>query len=327
MLSRLDRLRPRPGLGAAVPAARIGLVRAALGGYTLYYLARRRRMLREVVRTDPAQFAPVGPVRVLTRPLPPALADALDDATLVSTALFALGAGHRFTGRAHAALLTWTLAYRNSWSMIFHNDNLLVLHTLALGAGRSADAVSVDAACRADAPAPHPRYGWPLELMNATTAAAYLISGVAKVAGESGWGWARGDGLRRQVAIDGLRKEVFGSHPRPLAYRLYPYRRLFTAMAVASLLVELGAPLALLDRRLGRLWALGGFGMHWGILAIMGIRFRYQLSGAAFLSCFDLERALGVVTAGGRAATAGRAAFRRAAPIPCLSRAASRAGG
>ena len=286
----IRRLRARP---ARVPAARLGLVRVLIGGYTLHYLLRRRRMFRDVVRTGPELFAPVGPVRVLARPVPPAVADALNDATLVSTALFTLGAGGPAAARAHAALLTWTLAYRNSWSMIFHSDNLLVLHTVALSAGRAADAVSVTAALRGGpAPAAHPRYGWPLHLMNGCTAAAYLLAGVAKVAGESGWAWARGDGLRRQVAIDGLRKEVYGSQASPLAYRLYPHRRLFTAMAVTSLVVELGAPLALADRRLGRFWALGAFAMHWGILAVMGIRFRYQLMGVTFASWFDVERAL-----------------------------------
>ncbi len=286
-------MRLRPGFGARVPASRLGVNRALVGGYTAFYLLRRRRMFRDVARTDPALFSPVGPVRVLHSPLPPAVADRLGDAALVTTALFALGAGHPLTGRLHAALLTWNLSYRNSWSMIFHNDNLLVLHTIALAAGRSADAVSVDALVRGSVPAPHPRYGWPGDLMNAGSAAAYLIAGVAKVAGESGWGWARGDGLRRQVAVDGVRKEVFGSKVSPLAHTLYPYVGLFTAMAVVSLVVELGAPLALLDRRLGRLWALGAFAMHWGILGVMGIRFRYQLSGVGFASWFDVEHVVG----------------------------------
>ncbi|MGH3944533.1 MAG: hypothetical protein ACRDSI_05740 [Pseudonocardiaceae bacterium] len=51
--------------------------------------------------------------------------------------------------------------------MIFHSDNLLVLHTLALSAGRAAVVVSVDAALTGQAaPAAHGRYGWPLALMN-----------------------------------------------------------------------------------------------------------------------------------------------------------------
>lgn len=275
-----------------VPAARLGLVRALVGAYTLMYLAGRRRMFRQLVRSERELFTPVGPVRALRRPLPPPVADALNDATLASTALFAAGVGHRLTGPLHTVLLTWTLAYRNSWSMIFHSDNMLVLHTLALGAGRAADAVSVDALVRSGAPAPHPRYGWPLRLMNAASTATYLLAGVSKVAGESGWTWARGDALRRQVAIDGLRKEVFGSRATSAAYAMYRHRHLFTAMAIGSLAVELGAPLALTDRHLGRLWAVTTLGLHWGILAVMGVKFRYQLAGVAFAPWFDVERML-----------------------------------
>jgi hypothetical protein len=66
-------------------------------------------------------------------------------------------------------------------------------------------------------------------------------------------------------------------------------------MAVTSLVIELGAPLALADRRLGRLWALGALAMHGGTLGVMDIKFRYQLSGVAFVSWFDVERALPVI--------------------------------
>jgi hypothetical protein len=277
---------------AAAPASRLGLIRALVGGYTLYYLARRRPMLRRLVRTDESLFAPVGPVRVLREPLPAPVADRLNDATLVTTALFALGAGHRVVGPLHSALLTWTLSYRNSWSMIYHNDNTLVLHTLVLGASRAADAASLDALAGRARPVPHPRYGWPLRLMNASSSAAYLLAGIAKVAGPSGWGWAHGDGLRRQVAVDGVRKEVYGSSAAPAAYALYRHKHLFTGFAVGSLVLELGAPLALLNRKLGKLWALSMFGLHWGIRVIMGIKFRYQMSGVSFTPWFEVERVL-----------------------------------
>ncbi|HEY1966578.1 MAG TPA: hypothetical protein VGH89_01420 [Pseudonocardia sp.] len=271
------------------PAARLGLVRALVGVFTLQYLLKRRQMLRRVVRTDRELFKPVGPVRVLPRPVPPAVADALNDATLVSSALFALGSGHRLVGPLHSALLTWTLSYRNSWSMIFHSDNTLVLHTIALSASRSADAISLDSLATGVRPAPHSRYGWPLRLMNASSTTAYMIAGVAKVAGPSGWGWARGDGMRRQIAVDGLRKEVFGSKAAPAGYKLYRYRSLFTGMAVGSLVLELAAPLALLNRKIGRLWVVSMYGLHWGIRIIMGIKFRYQLSGVSFAAWFELD--------------------------------------
>jgi len=234
------------------PPSQPALGRIVLGAYTAHYLSRRVRMLRQVHRTDPALFAPVGPVRALSRPLPPAVADALVTAELVATTAFTLGVRHRVTGPLHAGLLLWTLFYRNSWSMVFHNDNTLVLHTLVTGLSPAADGLSVDALLRPAAPAPHWRYGFPATVSSAVSAAAYLVAGLAKVRGPLGWGWASGDALRSQVAADGLRK--------------------------------LGAPLALLDRRLGRAWAGAAFGMHWGIKAVMGITFRYHLSGAAYTS-------------------------------------------
>lgn len=106
----------------AAPPARLGVVRLIIGGYTLHYLRKRRSAFKRLNRTDPTLFAPVGPVRALCKPVPAPLADALNDATLVSTALFALGAGHRVVGPLHSCLLTWTLSYRNSWSMVFHSD-------------------------------------------------------------------------------------------------------------------------------------------------------------------------------------------------------------
>jgi len=98
--------------------------------------------------------------------------------------------------------------------------------------------------------------------------------------------------LRSQIAVDGLRKELFGGHAAPLAYRLYQQVGLFRVLAVGSLVVELGAPLALLNRRGGQLWAANAFALHWGIYALMKITFRYQLVGLPFVPFFAAERAL-----------------------------------
>ncbi|WP_211241421.1 hypothetical protein [Pseudonocardia spinosispora] len=292
-------LRALKGLGGVVaaPPARLGMVRLLIGGYTFYYLRKRRDAFHRLNRTDPALFAPVGPVRVLRKPIPAPVADALNDATLVSTALFALGAGHKVVGPVHSSLLSWTLSYRNSWSMIFHSDNSLVMHSIVLGATRAADAVSVDALLSsAKTPEPHKRYGWPLQLMNAVSTAVYLLSGVSKVAGPLGWSWAKGSSMRRQVAVDGVRKEVFGSEAPAAAYATYKHEHLFTAFAAGSLAMELGAPLGLINRKFGKLMALALFGMHWGIRVIMGIKFRYQMSGVSFAPWFDVEKILEIFT-------------------------------
>ncbi|MGC5614982.1 hypothetical protein [Georgenia sp. Z1491] len=301
LASALDR-RLLPATAAARPA----LNRVATGAYTAYYLGRRVRMFRRVHRTDPGLFQPVGPVKILRRPLPAPVADALMYATLASDVAFTLGVRHRVTGPLHAALLTWTLSYRNSWSMIFHSDNNLVLHTAVLGVTPSADAVSVDRLLRRrvgptattpgpahpGAPAPSWRYAAPVRGMQAVTAVNYFLAGYAKVLGPMGWRWADGEVLRRQIAADGLRKELLGSEAAGLGIRLYDQTFLFTVSAAGSLVLELAAPLALLDRRLARLWAVSAFSMHWGIKAIMGITFRHNLSGVLYLPYFPLERLL-----------------------------------
>jgi hypothetical protein len=279
------------------PASRLGLVRLVVGGYTLVYLLRQRAKFRQLAQSDRSLFAPVGPVRVLAEPLPAPVAGKLLDATLVSTVLFILGVEYRFVGPLHSTLLTWTLSYRNSWSMIFHSENTVVWHTLLLAASRAADAVSVDALVSRITPTgAHRRYGWPLQAMQAASAATYLLSGMAKLYGSTGWGWVSGGQLRRQVAMDQIRKNIYGSHKgTAVAQALYPHRNLFTAFAVGALVLELGAPLALIHPKVGRLWAVSTFGMHWGIRAIMGIKFRYQQSGASFAPWFNLEHLLAPV--------------------------------
>lgn len=274
------------------PATRPAVLRIATGAYTAWYLRPRIRMFAKVHRTDPALFAPVGPCKVLRRPLPPRVADALVWATMATDLAFTVGIRHRIVGPLHAGLLLWTLSYRNSWSMIFHNDNNLVLHTAVLGFTRSADALAPGARA-VGGPAGNWRYAAPHRGMQAVTLVTYWLAGVAKVRGASGWAWARGEGMRRQVAADGLRKELLGSSAGGLGLRLYPYTRLWTVLATGSLLLELLAPLVMLDRRVGRLWAVGAWGMHWGIYLVMNITFRHNLSGVTYLPWFPVEKALG----------------------------------
>ncbi|MFC7465816.1 hypothetical protein [Brachybacterium sp. GCM10030252] len=271
-----------PHAGPAGP----GLLRLAVGGYHLWHVGRKRRLYQGVHRTDPASFDPVGPARILRRPLPPVIADRLVDASLVTGALFAAGVGHRVLAPVHSALQTWNFAYRNSWSMVFHHENTLVLHTMVLAAAPAGDALSIDALLRDRSLLPGRRswmYGATPTVMNAAVAGTYVLAGLAKLTGGDGLGWVRGGHMRDQVAFDALRKEMLGERSSALGKRLYPYPALFTAMAAASLAVEFGAPLAVLDRRAGRVFAGAAFAMHWGIRAIMRITFPYNLSGVLYL--------------------------------------------
>jgi len=89
-------------------------------------------MLQEISRTDPELFRPVGMARPLVRPGHPRSSGPPRSAWWRPTSPFVLGWRHRVSGPLFAALLLWTISYRNSWSMVFHSDNVLVLHAAAL---------------------------------------------------------------------------------------------------------------------------------------------------------------------------------------------------
>lgn len=289
------------------PATRLAMLRILVGAFSLWYLIPRIKMFTRIGRTDESLFEPVGVVSLLGYPISPDLYQVIVLLTVTAAVAFTLGWRHRYTGPAFGLLLLFTLSYRNSWSMLYHSDNVLVLHVLILGFTAAADALSLDTISRS----PHAEYrrtpflpedgrernrtgdwayGYPVMLMCAVTLATYLLAGVAKLTGEAGLMWATGESLRSQIAVDALRKELLGSEARPAFLQLYDSVGLFMVMAATSLLVEVGAPLALLNRRLGKLWAVAAFFGHWGIYFLMGITFRYQMAGIIFASFFNVER-------------------------------------
>jgi hypothetical protein len=275
------------------PATRPAVLRILIGAYVLYYLAPRYPMYVKIARSDPSLFKPVGVASRLEKPVPVGVFRGLFIATFVANVMFILGFRHRYTGPLFAGLLLWVMSYRNSWSMIYHSNNVLLLHAMILGLSRSADALSVDSLVDAtESEDPHWRYGWPVKLMNTVTTLTYFLAGVAKVKGPLGWKWAGGESLRSQIAVDGLRKELYDGKAAPLAYALHDKLFLFTIMGFGSLILELVAPATLVSKRLSRLWAVGAFQLHWGIFFLMKIRFRYQLLGLIFAPFFDLDRVL-----------------------------------
>lgn len=273
-------------------AMRLAVLRIVVALAALWYLGPRLTYFSTIAASSPSLFEPVGVIRVLHAPVPVGLFQAIMASMLVLNVAFIVGWRFSVTGPIFAALLVWVLCYRNSWSMIYHNDNLLVIQAVILGLTRSADALSLDAlrwrhrVTSPEAPQPtelHWEYGYPIMLLCAATAVTYVLSGVAKIASPAGLSWGLGDTLRSQVAFDGLRKDLIAKGAEPMAFILYENVGLATILGVGTLVLELGAPLALLNRRLGQLWAFGTFLMHWGIWAIMGITFWYHLSGLSFL--------------------------------------------
>lgn len=268
---------------------RLALLRILTGLFTLWYLLPRLDMMQSMAKIDPDLFRPMGlAALLLDAPLTPGWLEALLVVTLLSNLAYLAGWQFRWTGPLFGLSLLALLCYRNSWSMIYHSDNAMVAHVLILGCTRAADALSWDS-WRNAAPVAHLRYGWPVQLIGAVTSSTYFLAGVAKLFA-GGLEWAAGTSLRSQIAVDTLRKELLGAPTAGLAYELYDQVWLFSALGVFSLVIEVLAPLALLSPRLGQLWAVNAFGMHWGIYMLMHITFRYQMSGFLFLSFFPLER-------------------------------------
>jgi hypothetical protein len=125
--------------------------------------------------------------------------------------------------------------------------------------------------------------------MTAVTAATYVLAAIAKLK-FAGLTWVQGDYLRQQVAYDNLRKIELGSIHAPLGAALVQYSAPFASLALISLALELGAPVALFNARFARVWIAGAWIFHVAVAALMAIIFPYQLTLVAFLPYFELER-------------------------------------
>jgi hypothetical protein len=271
---------------APAPAERLAALRIAIGLFALGWVAGRFGELMAVARLPAANFHPIGVVRLAGGPLPPAAATAIAAATVVLLALLVAGVGYRIVAPLAAAALLWTLSYRNSWGMVFHTENLLVLHVIALACAPAADAWAV---ARRPARPAAAGYGWPIKLLAALTAATYVLAGIAKLR-IAGLGWVDGELLRNQIAIDNLRKALLGDYIAPLAETFLDHPSGFTVFCALTIALELGAVAALAGGRIARLWAFGAWGFHLGVVLLMNIWFPYPLLGLAFLPLLEAER-------------------------------------
>jgi hypothetical protein len=272
---------------AKAPPERLATVRFLTGAFAVIYFIVRGPVMADF-RHAPGVFSSVGIASVLSTPLPAAVPFVIYLLTLAAGVAFTLGARFRFTGPLFALLALWLTSYRNSWGMIFHNDNLLIMHLIVLGCCDAAAALSLDARARG-AVAEAPRFGWPLRLISILTALAYVLAGIAKLKG-TGLSWVDGEVLRNYIAYDALRKLQIGSFASPLASYLVQVEWPFAALSVLTLSLELIGPVMIWQPRLALVWALGVWGFHVGVLFSMAIAFPYPVSGIAFASLFPCER-------------------------------------
>jgi hypothetical protein len=280
------------------PARRLALLRMLTGGFALVFLVARLPGLTSVADFGRSEFVPTGIVKLCLRaPLPSEVVIALACLAPILAVPFVLGLFYRVTAPLFALVLLWVTTYRNSWGMLFHTESLLVLHIIVLAAAPAADAYSLDARGR-EPPEVSGAYGWPARAMTWLTATCYVLAGLAKLK-LAGPVWLEGDLLRAQVAYDNLRKIEFGSAYSTLGAALVHYAAPFLVLAVLTVALELGAPVALLGRRIAAVWAVSAWSFHVGVEALMAIPFPYQLSFVAYAAFFDVERWFDFVRARG----------------------------
>jgi len=274
------------------PALRLACLRVLVSSFALLWLIGVGPLLLGNLRMAASHFAPVGVVTILDAPLPFELGVFTWLATIALGVAAVLGWRFRVTGPAFALGLLWVTSYRNSWGMIFHSENLVVMHALVLALLPASDAWSLDARRRqTPAAAAHvldPRYGWGPKLMATLTVLTYVLAGVAKLR-NAGDAWLGGEALLGHVAWDNLRKLELGSAYSPIGAALASFPALFVPLAWMSMALELGAPIALFGRRLAWVWAVGMWCFHLGVLLLMAIMFAYPVSGVAFAPLFELE--------------------------------------
>ena len=93
--------------------------------------------------------------------------------------------------------------------------------------------------------------------------AQWPAPGTAKLATNAS-GWLTGTNLVSQIGKDALYKAFVSppAQPNEIVPWLYHHPHLMLIPSLLTLVVECGAPLALVDRRLGWLWSFGAWCMH-----------------------------------------------------------------
>lgn len=259
-----------------------------MGVYCVGLLLLRGPSVLRLAQLDATRFDGVGLAALLEAPLSLPWLIVLLALAFVGAVCFCVGVRHRVLAPGFAGLLLFLLSYRNSWGHMSHSEQLISIHVLLLSVLPAADALSLDHKAGRSVAGQQDSYGWPLRLLMLCVVISYMLAGWAKLH-YGGPAWVSGDAVYQQVAHDTLSKLRLGAFVSPLGPTLLRWPGLFAVASVFTLIIELGAVLALFGGRLRTAWVVGAYAMHVGIAAAMGIAFPYPLWGIAFASFFELE--------------------------------------
>jgi hypothetical protein len=276
---------------AVAPAERLAMLRILTGTFAVVYLIVRLPVFLQLGDRR-SGFEGVGIARLLDRPVAGGVVDAVVIATLLSGVGFVLGWRFRVTGPVFAVGMLGLGSYRGSWGQLLHFENLMVLYLLIIALSPAADAWSLDVRRRADrrdVPGESVSYGFPIALAGSVLVTTYVIAGLAKLR-YGGLDWVFGDTLRNHVAYAAARLDLLGGSPSPLAGWAVRLDGIWPFVAAATIVIELGAPVALLGGRIRTAWVLTAWLMHLGVLVFMLIGFPFPLFLVAFAPLYRVER-------------------------------------
>ncbi len=271
------------------PPERLAVFRILVGSYATIAMIVSVGEFARLAGRPALQFEPVGLAGLLEQPLPSNLLWGLFGLSVLSGLAFTVGAAFRYTGWVFAVCqLVWA-TYHASWGQMLHFEHLVTLHVLVLGFAPAAHAYSVDAYRAERSIIPDTRYGWPLRLAAIITVVTYVLSGVAKLR-IGGLAWLNSETLTNHIAYSATRMDLLGEPRPPLASLAIANDWVLQPMAVASVAVELFAPLALLGGWFRRVWVPAAILLHLGTLTLMFVFFSYNGLGFALLPLYRLER-------------------------------------
>lgn len=278
----------------AAPAERLAALRIAVGVFVVVYFIARAPVFLALADRPAGDFDPVGLLVVLDDPPRGAVVSIVFFVTVAAGIAATLG--HRYRPAVIVCVLgaLFLTTLRSSWGQLLHFENLMVLQLMVLACSPAADGWSLDSrrengTAEAGSRSPSVRYGWPLAIASLVMVVTYVIAGIAKLR-YGGFEWLDGDTLRNHVAYSAARLDIIGGSPPLLAEFVVEHAWILGPAALASVAVELGAPVVFIGRRWRNAWVAAAWLMHIGILLTMSVGFPSPLFGVAFAPLFPLER-------------------------------------
>ena len=273
---------------------RLAMLRILVFGYAAVWTTVRAPHLVDTVDLAPRRLDAVGPLWWLTEPMPAVVILVTVALTPIACAAAALGWKYRLSAPVAALGFLFLTTYRNSWGQLFHTENLAALHLCVLALVPFAAVSWSVSSSSEEHNKEHNQQREELSrfvvtTLSVLTVGTYFVAGVAKLR-ISGFAWIDGDVLRHHIAFDNARKELFGDPIAPFGATMLRNSWTLAPAAVAAIIVELTAPLALLHRRVAWAWASAAAVFHFVILGVMAILFPYHLLGIALAPLLPVER-------------------------------------